>query len=424
MSEKLIIRNFAGIMELEIELSRINILIGPQAIGKSICAKLLYFCKSFPTDLSNSIENKLTKKEFDKNFLNKFEHYFPIVTWSKQVFLIRYELNDSFIEITNSVKKKSSLNLKYSELYKKVRTSNLKYYNSLLNKQSDEDQFEKKYKFLFQVQRRLIYMLRKSVGIPIGSQQLFIPAGRSFFSILQRSIFTFLSTNRALDPFMTEFGSFYESMKDYPQRLRISDEQKKLRSDIIEILENILCGKHLHEKGKDFILHLDGRRIGIANTSSGQQEMLPLAIILSVIPFRRFYLNGYSIYIEEPEAHLFPIAQKHIVELIALIFNKSIDNDLQFFITTHSPYILTIFNNLLQAGMIKKELKDKKLDKLYKYVNPDYILNPSDLKAYALDKDSCTCINCEDNGLISTNVIDSISNELAIQFDDLLSLEE
>mgnify|MGYP006206212493 CR=1 FL=1 len=48
--------------------------------------------------------------------------------------------------------------------------------------------------------------------------------------------------------------------------------------------------------------------------------------------------------IEEPEAHLFPVAQKHLIELLAIMVNRNEDN--QLIITTHSPYILSSFNNL------------------------------------------------------------------------------
>ena len=43
MPERLMIHNFAGIQEIDIALSNINILIGPQATGKSMCAKGLYY---------------------------------------------------------------------------------------------------------------------------------------------------------------------------------------------------------------------------------------------------------------------------------------------------------------------------------------------------------------------------------------------
>ena len=47
MSEFIRISNFGGIKEMEMELKPINVIIGPQASGKSVTAKLLYFFKSF-----------------------------------------------------------------------------------------------------------------------------------------------------------------------------------------------------------------------------------------------------------------------------------------------------------------------------------------------------------------------------------------
>ncbi len=41
--EKLLIHNFAGLKEVTIEVSPITGFIGPQASGKSVIAKLLYF---------------------------------------------------------------------------------------------------------------------------------------------------------------------------------------------------------------------------------------------------------------------------------------------------------------------------------------------------------------------------------------------
>ena len=46
MAEKFIVKNFVGIKELEIDVKRINILIGPQASGKSVCAKLFFTLKT------------------------------------------------------------------------------------------------------------------------------------------------------------------------------------------------------------------------------------------------------------------------------------------------------------------------------------------------------------------------------------------
>lgn len=137
--------------------------------------------------------------------------------------------------------------------------------------------------------------------------QLYIPAGRSFFANLKSSIFAFLSENNAVDPFLIEFGTYYENMKS-PIRLdrlqkKISDKQ--LNDEIALLNKKILCGKYIQEEGEEYLEMDGGRKISLANSSSGQQETLPLAIILGTIAFVKPETGGNSIYIEEPEAHIF-----------------------------------------------------------------------------------------------------------------------
>ena len=45
--EKIEIKDFVGIKDITIEIKQINILIGPQASGKSIIAKLIFYFKNF-----------------------------------------------------------------------------------------------------------------------------------------------------------------------------------------------------------------------------------------------------------------------------------------------------------------------------------------------------------------------------------------
>ena len=45
-NEKIKIHNFGGITNLEAEFNQINIFIGPQASGKSITVKLIFFFKN------------------------------------------------------------------------------------------------------------------------------------------------------------------------------------------------------------------------------------------------------------------------------------------------------------------------------------------------------------------------------------------
>ncbi|NET05121.1 MAG: AAA family ATPase [Symploca sp. SIO2B6] len=62
MMERLLIENFVGIKKLDIELKKINILIGPQASGKSVCAKLLFYiissrCPKMSTEIQKFKNN-------------------------------------------------------------------------------------------------------------------------------------------------------------------------------------------------------------------------------------------------------------------------------------------------------------------------------------------------------------------------------
>ena len=62
-NEKIKIHNFGGITNLEAEFNQINIFIGPQASGKSITVKLIFFFKNIFSDMLQSVLNEEDKKK-------------------------------------------------------------------------------------------------------------------------------------------------------------------------------------------------------------------------------------------------------------------------------------------------------------------------------------------------------------------------
>ena len=65
--ESIEINGFLTIAHANFEIRKINILIGAQAQGKSVIAKLVYFFKSFfPNIFIPSIEKFETKRDIDK----------------------------------------------------------------------------------------------------------------------------------------------------------------------------------------------------------------------------------------------------------------------------------------------------------------------------------------------------------------------
>jgi len=427
--ERIEIKDFVGIKDITLDVKPINILIGPQASGKSVVAKLLFYFKSFISEIINAAERSKTNEELDQDFKSRFYEYFPSSSWGNTNFRICYYVGEDFIEISRKRKAKKSspeVVLNYSAFFKDEFVS-LKTIIQKQNEKAAEQDMPvsvlSRFNIIYDIERSFLRDVAKKVPQVVTFSQLYIPAGRSFFANLKSSIFTFLSENKAVDPFLVEFGNYYESVKNpiRLERLRGRVNNKQLNEEIDKLSTKILCGKYFQEDGEDYLEMDAGRKISVSNSSSGQQEVLPLALILRSIALSKPKIGGQSIYIEEPEAHIFPAAQRDMVELISTVYNSSKDN-LQFFITTHSPYILTAFNNLLQAGLLAANATEEKKKEIARYVPTSRFLEPNDLAVYSLADGDCHSILDLETGLIDTNIIDDVSNELAIQFDQLLDI--
>jgi predicted ATP-dependent endonuclease of OLD family len=407
MSEKITIKNFGGLDEVVIPLNSINIFIGKQASGKSVSAKLIFYFKSFFNDALFGLMHEKNVFEIRQEFLTKFRSYFPQEVWEDDEFEIVYEFEKHKIKIEKKLNSKLKLSFdKGFSTFFDFNTFSLENSNSLNQTEA-----------LIAFRNMYSKNLKKNFGELSSNSQVFIPAGRSFFATLQNSIFSLLSENEPIDPFLIEFGRFYNQTKIR----RTLDERKRETDKTVEnLITKILVGKYKREKNKDYIIHHDKRKIEVSYASSGQQEVLPLSIVLSRFIKTKHVSGGTTVFIEEPEAHLFPSAQKNIVELIATVYNNSIGN-LQFVITTHSPYILSAFNNLLQAGLLKEQGKDEA--EIEKVVSKFSIIKPNELNAFEMRDGKLIDLIDKEYGLITAATLDKASEDIAKEFDALLELE-
>jgi len=427
--EQLIIKSFAGLQDVEITINKINIIIGPQASGKSVIAKLLLYFRGFIRAIFLSGIEQESKRLLDKKLKDLFEQYFPPDSWGASEFIIQYSLDNHYIEVKRvNTKRKSTphLDLAYSDFFKK----SLSQVRSLVKKTKDSigladisQELTAELTVYFEVQREFLRGVAEKLGRASSFNQLFIPAGRSLFAIYDDNIFGFLSKDLRLDPLLIQLGQHYEKARHLVNSgLHQATTNKKnhdFLSDFNKLKNRILVGKYMRLQGKDYIQSPDGRAVRLSYSSSGQQEILPLVLILESLCFFPSGVMGNSAYIEEPEAHLFPSAQRDIVNLIATAYNAQPTRS-QFFLTTHSPYILTAFNNLIQAGIL---IKSGHHDQVLKVIPASQILDPNDVAAYHVVDGKARNIIDPETQLIDAQIIDSISEELAIQFDQLLDIE-
>ncbi len=437
MKESITIKNFGGLKNVTIELNSINIFIGKQASGKSVAAKLIYFFRKIFEDMFDGLAENKTSREINDDIKNRFKKYFPVESWSDSNFSIEYKFGDDnqFKAVRNlvfdicgkSIKincdKQNNINLDYSKVFNELRDFQKLFIEFGKVKENIDffrDQFSDidKTEFVKLIDSNPNFLGKSTfqnlAGRDIQSfcPQTFVPAGRSYFSNIQSSVFMLLARGEIIDPFVIEFGEFYERKKQYKLK---GDE--KINDVIRKKIEEILGAKYFTDNKGEYLIHNDGRKVPLLFCSSGQQESLPLTILIKYLLSNKERI--FSLYIEEPEAHLFPTAQKKIVEIISTAYNLSSKKS-QMVITTHSPYILTSFNNLLQAGHLLENGANKR--KLFKIVPESEILKPGELNAYAFENGDVTSLIDEETGLISAEMLDQVSEDIAVQFDQLLDL--
>jgi hypothetical protein len=96
--------------------------------------------------------------------------------------------------------------------------------------------------------------------------------------------------------------------------------------------------------------------------------------------------------------------------------------EVKFAITTHSPYILASFNNLIKAGNIVKQnpsLKEAVCEKIPESMHIDV----ERFSAYSLEDGKAVNIIDEETNLISADAIDDVSESIMETFNALLDIE-
>lgn len=422
--EQLLIRNFLSIRTADIKLSRINIFIGPQAQGKSVISKLIYFFKSSLLEMFDAVTEDKTRSAFTKSQIEKFESIFPKYAWEKTSFIVHYRSTSFSVMITHQENNSGrfKLSLVYSEEFLKGFESARKLYRKSLTQETEASNSRTQLLIYRSLRAHISEYFSENGELKSIVDPIYIPAGRSFFANLQKNVFSFLSSSIQIDYFLKEFGSIYERSRE---RHIINAANENRPKTIALLIEKLICGKYHAEKGQDWIID-DQKRVNVSHSSSGQQEALPLAMVLSTWPYlEQRYVRRHFV-IEEPEAHLFPVAQGQVASLIAAAYNAGSHQN-SFVITTHSPYILTAFNNLIQAGNIeyaaREEEDQRALDALYKIIPEEHTIWPTDVTAYSVGNGLVKNIFDRDVDLINANAIDETSNQFADVFEKLLDME-
>ena len=133
-------------------------------------------------------------------------------------------------------------------------------------------------------------------------------------------------------------------------------------------------------------------------------------------------VNRYDQFInivEEPELNLFPLSQMKV--LFSLISNNLRSEKNMLLFTTHSPYSLAIINTMIMGYKAYSNSSNNVRTQIEEILCQDCYINPNDIAAYCLSTSQSYCqslIN-EKTGLISSNDLDSASDDIMKTFNTL-----
>jgi hypothetical protein len=126
--------------------------------------------------------------------------------------------------------------------------------------------------------------------------------------------------------------------------------------------------------------------------------------------------KGGMFFIEEPEAHLFPTSQGYIISILSLLYAELGTN---FFITSHSPYILSALNNFILAGdaVANGSLTAEEFVEMNGSGQP---INFDDVSAYTIINGIVSPIKDDEYRMVGGDILDGISEHFEEVMNKLL----
>jgi predicted ATPase len=416
--QRIIVKNFGPLKDIDLEIKDYMIFIGPQASGKSTLAKLIYFGKNIGREIvHNSITfirnpQKRPYKYIDnEELLSFFTYNFLLEFFEVQYFKVPFEIQ-IFYSNQNSIKfnldESNNTELTISDGFSK------KYLNLLVESVNN---FDHKFNNLG-ITSRLELAIEELANLTYSffnhpEKIYFIPASRSLFTILSNQIFSIKTEN--LDYLTKVFFDEINFLKlvsdasvDETFSIRYYDKLNIFKT----LTKAIIKGTYTFQFENPCIQIDSGEILSLKDTSSGQQEAVWITRV--IISNLRDVLSAI---IEEPEAHLYPEAQKDMTYLISLLANQESN---QVVITTHSPYILASLNNLIYAykkGQIDPETVEKVIPK-------ELWVNPERLFVGEMQNGEIKEIIHPETGLIEVERLDRVSEDLGEDFEKLYEIHE
>jgi predicted ATPase len=397
MNEQLIVKNFGPIKDATVDFKRVTVFIGPTGGGKSTLAKLaaVFRDKDFLFGLKTKARNDLFESLLNNFSILRFRTGKSELTWDSANSL--YTLKGKSFKLDDVRKNKLSINLTRSlENFKEFYPDESTIYNPLdrtdfIHEFHSSNDYEPNKKSLD---------FTKKIG-KFFSDPVYIPSERVFASAIEGAGFSLRRSKTAIPYSLENFIALFEVAR-------------KNHDSFFMPIFNIA---YRYSNGQN-IIDIDKKtRIELNEGASGIQTTLPLMLVVEDLSK---YIDTHSFIIEEPELNLYPTAQQGLLNWLVEKCTQG-ENDLT--ITTHSPYILSSCNLLLEAYKVAQLRPDLEAE-IAAIVPKAYWLNPDEFAAYYVADGTVKPITDERTHLIGGNELDAVSGDISDSFRQLLRLQK
>ena len=425
------VHHFGPIQEAEIDLNRLTLLIGEQASGKSTLAKLVYFFKSLKEQLAGLalLEHPVSDGGQLTNLIrDQFYVFFGSTRRLAEDYRIEFRLAEGRYLCCSGSPLRIELGPQawFDDLVRTVRS----YTERIAGYRQRGD-------LTSETRERVAYREALARLFADAQENLYIPASRnitvaysaSFLAALREELrlrSEALTPGKRQDAKMVDLiiaRDFISHVQQIRERFLGKGIEGFLRDELSPALrallqpriQKLLKGKYRYSDRLGEYFQIPGRdNVLLEHASSGQQEAIRiLQDVLVALSENRHIFRV----IEEPEAHLFPSGQQALMEILATLSAATSQSSL--FLTTHSPYILSVVNNLMYAADVPEHVAQQA------GFPPEIRLQPGSVSAYMLDSEGvATSMIDPESRLIGANLMEDAWDEINYDFQTLYALDE
>lgn len=146
--------------------------------------------------------------------------------------------------------------------------------------------------------------------------------------------------------------------------------------NLLKLFHDILDGEIKRTENK-YIYQTGEMEIPISAAAASIREIAPLEMLV-----KKVNMAVSSVLFEEPEAHLHPLKQRMMADILSAFANAGAFMQ----ITTHSDYLIRRLNELVLLNTVKGLLQDKEFYSLCKEIktSPELSLDATNIAAYIL----------------------------------------